>query len=120
MAKDLCPEEVHQASIRSITAYDFALDWTTARIRYQGACDFQRALYLLHRESWRARVCERCDACFIAKREGQKYCSTDCSEEMQREVKRKWWAEHGKQWRVKKSKIESKKRGSKHGTQKTR
>jgi hypothetical protein len=120
MAKDLCPEDVHQASIRSIKAYDFALDWTTGRIRYRGMCDFQRALYLLFRESWRARVCERCDACFIAKREAQKYCSTDCSEEIQREVKRKWWAERGKALREKRSKAKSKKKGSKDGTQKTR
>lgn len=120
MAKDLCPEEVHQASIRSITAYDFALDWTTGRIRYQGMCDFQRALYLLFRESWRARICERCDACFIAKREGQKYCSTDCSEEMQREVKRKWWTDHGNAWREKRRMAKAKKKGSKDGTQKTR
>lgn len=117
---ELCPEDVHQASIRSITAVDFALDWTTGRIRYRGACDFQRALYLLYRESWRARVCEKCDACFIAKREGQRYCSTDCSEAMQREVKRKWWTDHGKEWREKKSKAKSKKKGSNDGTQKTR
>lgn len=120
MANDLCPEEIHQASICSIPALDFALDWTTGRIRYQGACDFQRALYLLYRENWRARVCERCEACFIAEREGQKYCSTDCSEEMQREVKRKWWAAHGNAWRQKKRKVKSKKKGSKDGTQKTR
>lgn len=116
--ENLCPEEMDQASIPSIAPIDFALDWTTGRIRYRGMCDFQRALYLLYRESWRARVCERCDACFIAKREGQRYCSTDCSEEMQLEVKRKWWAEHGKAWRAKRSK--SKRKGSKHGTQKTR
>lgn len=115
-----CPEDLHQASIRSIPARGFALDWTTGRIRYQGACDFQRALSLLFRESWRARVCERCEACFIAKREGQRYCSTDCSEAMQREVKRKWWSEHGKAWREEKSKIKSKKKGSKDGTKKAR
>lgn len=119
--EDLNPEDVQQALIRSIAALDFALDWNTGRIRYQGACDYQRALYLLFRESWRARVCEKCDVCFIAKREGQRYCSTDCSEEMQREVKRKWWAEHGKAWRAAKSKVKSKKKGSKqNGTQKTR
>jgi hypothetical protein len=110
------PENAPATYLRSIAPLEFALDWTTGRIRYRGMCDFQRALYLLYRESWRARVCEKCDACFIAKREGQKYCSTDCSEEMQREVKRKWWAEHGKAWREKKSKVKSKKKGSKDGT----
>lgn len=120
MADELNPEEAHRASIRSIKADDFALDWTASRIRYRGACDFQRALYLLYRESWRARVCEKCEACFIAKREGQRYCSTDCSEEMQREFKRKWWAEHGKAWRKERSETASKRKGGKHGAEETR
>lgn len=114
------PEKVPATHLRSIAPIEFALDWTTGRIRYQGACDFQRALYLLFRESWRARVCEKCESCFIAKREGQRYCSTDCSEAMQREVKRRWWAEHGKAWRNKKSKSKPQKKGTKHGTQKAR
>lgn len=118
--EDLLPEEVAAARLSSIPPKEFALDWTTGSIRYQGGCDFQRALYLLFQESWRARFCEKCGAAYIANREGQKYCSTDCSEEMQREVKRKWWTEHGKEWRDAKNKAEAKKKGSKGGTKKTR
>jgi hypothetical protein len=36
---------------------------------------------------------------FIAKRHSQKYCSEQCSQLAQREIKRKWWGEHGNQWR---------------------
>lgn len=38
--------------------------------------------------------------CFYRKRKGQKYCSTQCAEAAQQRSGNKWWAEHGKQWRV--------------------
>lgn len=118
--EDVNPEDAGAIYLRSIPPAVFALDWQTGAIRYQGACDFQRALYLLFRESWRARICERCEAPYIASRESQRYCSTDCSEEMQREVKRKWWAEHGREWREQRSRMQSKKRGKGNGTKKAR
>lgn len=95
---ELWPEDMWLAGIASIPA-EFFVDWDEGIFRYRGACDFQRALYLLFRESWRARVCEKCLTKFIARRAAQKYCSTDCSENMQRELKQKWWAEHGQAWR---------------------
>jgi hypothetical protein len=36
---------------------------------------------------------------FFAVRQSQKYCSETCAAPAQREFKRKWWAEHGNQWR---------------------
>jgi hypothetical protein len=36
---------------------------------------------------------------FIAIRRTQKYCSVDCSEPAQREIKQKWWASNGRRWR---------------------
>jgi hypothetical protein len=95
---ELWPEDMWLAGVASIPA-EFFVDWDEGVFRYRGACDFQRALYLLFRESWRARVCEKCLTKFIARRAAQKYCSTDCSENMQRELKQKWWAEHGQTWR---------------------
>jgi hypothetical protein len=95
-------------------------NWDEGVFRYQGGCDFQRALYLLFRESWRAKVCEQCRMKFIARRSGQKYCSTECSGQMQRELKRKWWSEHGETWREKRKTLRSKKRGGVNGTRKTR
>ena len=118
--EDLDPEEAAAAYLSSMRPLLFQLDWTTNSIRYSGSCDFQRALYLLYRESWRARVCEVCEARFIAKRTAQKYCSTDCSESMQREVKKKWWAQHGKEWRDERKTPTPKKKGGKDGTQKAR
>lgn len=98
----------------------FYTDWDEGVFRYEGACDFQRALYLLFLDSWRARVCEKCEAKFIAARAAQKFCTTDCSEAMQREFRRRWWAEHGEAWRRKRKESKLRKRGRKNVTHKTR
>ena len=106
------PEDAWYSDLATIHS-KFLADWGEGVFCYEGACDFQRALYLLFRESWRARVCEQCDAKFIAKRKAQKYCSSDCSENIQRELKRKWWAEHGETWR-------QRRKAGKHGSRKAR
>jgi hypothetical protein len=106
-------------SIHLILAQFFA-DWDEGVFRYHGMCAFQRALYLLFLESWRARVCERCDEKFIARRKAQKYCMKDCSDAAQREVKSRWWAEHGDKWRKKRKGVKSKRKGRKNGDPKTR
>jgi hypothetical protein len=98
----------------------FFADWDEGVFHYRGMCGFQRALHLLVRDSWRARVCEKCGEKFIARRVAQRYCTTDCSDEMQRELKRRWWAEHGETWRQKRKVFKSKKRGGKNVTRKTR
>lgn len=41
---------------------------------------------------------------FFAKKKGQEYCGELCAAEAQREYKRQWWAEHGKQWRKERKK----------------
>jgi hypothetical protein len=113
------PEDSWIVGLSSIPAQFYA-DWDEGVFRYQGACDFQRALYLLFLDSWRARVCEKCGTKFIAARAAQKFCSTDCSKAMQREFRRRWWAEHGAAWRQKRKESKLKKRGGKNVTHKTR
>ena len=97
------------APIHRIPAQFFA-NWDEGVFVYRGLSDFQNALYLLFRESWRARVCEHCGNKFIAKRAAQRYCSTDCSESIQRELKRTWWKEHGEKWRQQRNLMKSRKR----------
>jgi len=119
---DGTPEDAWLADLSTIRAH-FYVDWDEGVFSYQGACDFQRALYLLFRESWRARICEKCAIKFIARRVAQKYCSTDCSENIQRELKRKWWAEHGESWRKRRKESKEskrKKQGGRDGTRKAR
>src|SRR5262249_3379620 len=108
------PEEAWFNDLLSIPAQFYA-DWDEGVFRYRGSCDFQRALYLLFLDSWRAKFCEKCNAKFIAARSAQKFCTTDCSDAMQREFRRRWWAEHGDEWRQKR-----KKKGRKNVTRKTR
>jgi hypothetical protein len=119
LVEELLPEDMWLAGVASIQA-QFDVDWEEGVFRYRGVCDFQRALYLLFRESWRARLCDRCDAKFIARRAAQKYCTTDCSELMQRELKRKWWAAHGEAWRTQRRNLQRKRKGGSHGTKKAR
>jgi hypothetical protein len=119
LADELLPEDMWLAGVSSIPA-EFDLEWEEGVFRYRGACDFQRALYLLFRESWKARVCEKCDAKFIARRATQKYCTTDCSDRMQRELKQKWWAENGEAWRRQRRNPQRKRKGEQHGTHKAR
>ncbi len=116
---ELWPEDMWLSGIATIPA-EFFVDWDEGIFRYRGACDFQRALYLLFRESWRARVCEKCSTKFIARRAAQKYCSTDCSESVQRELKQQWWAEHGQTWRKQRKVSRRKGKGGLDGTRKAR
>jgi hypothetical protein len=116
---DGTPEDAWVADLSSIPA-KFSVEWDQGVFCYEGGCDFQRALYLLFRESWRARICEKCHSKFIAKRAAQRFCTTDCSENMQRELKRKWWAEHGEAWRRERKESKRKRKGRRNGPRKTR
>lgn len=53
--------------------------------------DFQRAFYLLFRQSWRVRVCARCKMFFVARKPKQIFCGTGCSAGNRLASKRKWW-----------------------------
>jgi hypothetical protein len=57
--------------------------------------DFQRAFYLLFRQSWRARVCPRCKMFFVARKPKQIFCGTGCSAGSRLASKRRWWKRVG-------------------------
>lgn len=64
---------------------------------------FEQALSYLVKSADRARYCPNPDCpapYFFAKRKNQRYCSEICAAPAQREMKRKWWAEHGEEWRA--------------------
>lgn len=63
---------------------------------------FEQALSYLVKVSAKARYCANpeCPApYFFVQRKNQRYCSEICAAPAQRELKRKWWAEHGEEWR---------------------
>jgi len=44
---------------------------------------------------------------FVARHLRQKYCSDLCAQSAQRDSKRKWWEQHGEQWRRRRADVES-------------
>jgi len=63
---------------------------------------FEQAILYLLKRAHQTRFCENpsCPApYFLAGRSSQKYCSEDCALPAQREYKRRWWKQHGKWWR---------------------
>lgn len=67
--------------------------------------DFQRAFYLLFRQSWRARVCPRCKIFFVARKPKQVFCGTVCSAGSRLASKRKWWKRVGSKQRAKQQRV---------------
>jgi hypothetical protein len=57
--------------------------------------------YLLkHHDKTRHCPCPGCPTpYFFATRHTQRYCSEKCAQGSQKQSKRKWWAEHGPEWR---------------------
>lgn len=72
------------------------------RFRVPPPTPFEQALSHLVKAGDRARYCANpeCPApYFFVTRKNQRYCSEICAAPAQRELKRKWWAEHGEEWR---------------------
>jgi len=74
-------------------------DWRAGAIRYEAACDFQRAVWELFRQRWRAKVCGECFKLFIADKPAQRFCGISCSALAEKTRKLGWWREHGEAWR---------------------
>jgi hypothetical protein len=77
-------------------------DLPRSQIVYQPRTDFQRAIYTLFLRSALAKVCGNPDCqapYFVAKKATQRYCSDVCAQVFQKAWKKKWWAEHGEEWR---------------------
>ena len=109
--RDCPPDEEHSGVVWD-TQID--LDWERGQFVYESRTEFQRALYCLFRQSARAKVCANpeCPApYFIARETTQRYCSDKCAEVIQREYKRRWWSEHGDEWRRSRKRSRRKPRG---------
>jgi hypothetical protein len=73
----------------------FYPEWGAGVIRFVSNTDFQRAIWLLFCELWRAKVCPSCSAYFIAEKPAQNYCSISCSGRAHQSNSLKWWREKG-------------------------
>jgi hypothetical protein len=72
-----------------------SIDWITGEFSYSPLNDFQRAVYLLFRENWRARSCSQCRRLFVAGKPAQLYCSIPCSFAARRHRDRELWKTSG-------------------------
>jgi hypothetical protein len=97
-------------------------DWRRGEFQYKPLTAFQGALYLLLRNSSRAKICEnpncQYEPYFLRSKRVQSYCSRECAGEFQRKWKQRWWAEHGDEWREKRQKKARAKARSKGGKSK--
>jgi hypothetical protein len=73
--------------------------WGIGSFLFDPLTDFQRAAYILFRESWRAKVCPICSGLFIAQKAPQTYCSTTCYGMAKQRRGLDWWRQHGDSWR---------------------
>ena len=78
-----------------------ALNWRTGTIEYEFSTDFQRSVYALMRESWRAKVCRSCGRYFIGSKSARMYCSSPCSGEAKRKRDLDYWVREGRPKREK-------------------
>jgi hypothetical protein len=60
------------------------VDGKTGAINWHFNCHFQRDVYHLMQERWRAKVCPQCRKYFVADKVARRYCSTDCYGERKR------------------------------------
>jgi hypothetical protein len=70
-------------------------DWASGEIILEFSTDFQRALFALMKDSWRAKVCPECKRFFIASKTAQAYCSPTCYGEMKRKYSLRYWRRTG-------------------------
>src|SRR5262249_47987835 len=70
-------------------------NWTSGCVEYISHLDFQRAIWLLFSESWRAKICPKCSTYFLAQKPPQLYCSVGCSNAVHRASSLNWWREKG-------------------------
>jgi hypothetical protein len=104
------PPDLYHAWERILGQFSTALDearlsvsmlWKYGDFYLVPQNDFQRAIYQLFRQNWRARVCRRCKIFFIARKPKQLFCGTGCSAGSRLASKREWWERVGSKRRAK-------------------
>jgi hypothetical protein len=73
------------------------LQFSRNGFHYQPTYGFARAVLMMSRFNWKAKVCLDCRKYFVGTK--SPYCSDDCRQEGRRETKRQSWHEHKNEWR---------------------
>jgi hypothetical protein len=74
--------------------------WGSVELRFLARGDLEKALWVLFRESWRAKRCGQCQRYFIADKPAQTYCSPACNGEAKKGQRLTWWNKVGKMKRT--------------------
>jgi hypothetical protein len=96
-------EDVNLAANLTFPAHVRA-DWLGSGLQYEPAIDFQKAVYALMSESWRARVCPMCARYLIAAKPANIYCSLECAGRAKQKRDLGYWNIKGKPRRSKRTK----------------
>jgi hypothetical protein len=88
--------------------------WGSIGVRFFARGDFEAALWVLFRESWRARICGQCKRFFIAEKAAGKYCSSECYGAAKRGHRLDWWNKAGKIKRAQKVRLSGKRLTAPH------
>lgn len=72
------------------------VDGVKTEIVWEFGWTFQRAVYDLMQDRWRAMVCPRCKKCFVADKTAQKYCSPRCYGEKRQEQMSRYYYRKGR------------------------
>jgi hypothetical protein len=78
-----------------VATTSFWPEWGAGVIRFVSYTDFQRAIWLLFCELWRAKMCASCSQYFIAEKPAQSHCSISCSSRAHNASSLKWWRKKG-------------------------
>lgn len=77
------------------------IDRVAGAITWEFGCSFQRAIYDLMQDRWRAMVCPQCHKYFIADKTAQKFCSTKCTAEAKQKKSLEYYYRKGRAQRSK-------------------
>jgi hypothetical protein len=91
----------------------FVADWARGEFSYEPGNDFQRAVYALFRQSWRARICRECQRLFVAKKHPQMFCGFECTANARRKRDLAFWKSKGSALRQKRSRKHHRHKGPK-------
>jgi hypothetical protein len=79
-------------------------DWQRSAIRCEFETDFQDAIYCLMKDSWRAKVCPNCRKYFVAGKNAQVYCTTECYGQVKNKRSLDYYRKEGKAKRATRAK----------------
>jgi hypothetical protein len=76
------------------------VDGLTGEISWEFPLEFQRTLYELMKNRWKAKICPQCGRYFIADKTAQVFCSTGCSGDAKRARSLEYFNREGRARRI--------------------